>query len=195
MQDSREVRHILLSVHKQDDSIDWVKSRAQADDVYNQLKNGGDFAALAKKYSQDPGSKDNGGKYTVARGQTVAPFEQTAFNLDVGELSRPVKTEYGYHLIEPLGEVKVGHITPFTQVYKKIKADLLSTKKQEAITEWAAKLSEGLQGQDRLRGRLRAARDRDARPPPRRRRTDRVTDAALVPGAARPERAHAPAAS
>ena len=146
VQDSREVRHILLSVHKQDDSIDWAKSRAQADDVYSQLKNGGDFAALAKKYSQDPGSKDNGGKYTVARGQTVAPFEQTAFNLDVGELSRPVKTEYGYHLIEPLGEIQVGHITPFTQVYKKIKADLRSSKKQEAITEWAAKLEKDYKG-------------------------------------------------
>ena len=106
--ESRDVRHILLSVRKKDGAVDYRGSRALADDVYGQLENGGDFAALAKKYSQDPGSKDNGGKYTVARGQTVAPFEQTAFNLEVGELSRPIKTEYGYHLIEPLGARQAG---------------------------------------------------------------------------------------
>jgi parvulin-like peptidyl-prolyl isomerase len=146
VQDSRSVRHILLSVHKADDSIDWAKSRAQADDVYDQLKNGADFATLAKKYSQDEGSANNGGKYTVSRGQTVAPFEQTAFNLDTGVLSRPVKTQYGYHLIEPLGDVQPGHITPFTQAVKKIKAQLLSTKKNDAITEWAAKIKKDYEG-------------------------------------------------
>ena len=67
--ESREVRHIL------------VKTRAQANGLYDQLQAGGDFAALAKKFSEDTGSKANGGKLTISRGQTVAPFDQTAFLL------------------------------------------------------------------------------------------------------------------
>jgi parvulin-like peptidyl-prolyl isomerase len=67
--ESRDVRHIL------------VKTKAQANMIYDKIKAGGDFAALAKKYSTDPGSKDNGGKLTIIRGQTVAPFDTTAFLL------------------------------------------------------------------------------------------------------------------
>jgi parvulin-like peptidyl-prolyl isomerase len=144
--ESREVRHILLTVRKKDGSVDYVKSKALAEDVYQQLENGGDFSALAKKYSQDPGSKDNGGKYTVRRGETVAPFEQTAFNLDVGEVSRAVKTEYGYHLIEPLGEIESGSVTPLAKVTGDIESQLLDQKKQELLTEWAAKVQKDYDG-------------------------------------------------
>ncbi len=122
--EGRDVRHIL------------VKTKALADDVYNQLKAGGDFAALAKKYSEDPGSKDQGGKLTIARGQTVAPFDQTAFLLKVGTISRPVKTEYGYHIIEPLSEIKPAKQTPLKDVQESIKQQLLQTKRDEAMTAW-----------------------------------------------------------
>ena len=67
--ESRDVRHIL------------VKTKAQADELYSQLKAGADFAALAKKFSEDTGSKANGGKLTISKGQTVAPFDKTAFQL------------------------------------------------------------------------------------------------------------------
>ena len=138
--ESRDMRHILVSVRKADNTIDYVKSRSLAEDVYRQLENGADFGALAKKYSQDPGSKDNGGQFTVMRGQTVAPYEQTAFKLGVGERSHPVKSEYGYFIIEPVGAVKPGQVTPYTKVRAQIEKQLLSTKKNEAITEWAAAL-------------------------------------------------------
>ena len=85
--ESRDVRHIL------------VKSKAQADKIYDMLKAGGNFAALAKKYSTDPGSKDSGGKLTIIRGQTVAPFDTTAFLLSTNQVSRPIKTQFGYHVI------------------------------------------------------------------------------------------------
>jgi len=146
VQESRDVRHILLSVRKKDGAVDYPASRTLADDVYTQLTGGGDFAALAKKYSQDPGSKDNGGKYTVARGETVAPFEQTAFNLDVGELSRPIRTEYGYHVIEPLGATKPGHVTPLAEARARIAKELRSTKQNEAVTEWAAEIRKEYDG-------------------------------------------------
>ena len=83
-----------------------VKTRAQANGLYDQLQAGGDFAVLAKKFSEDTGSKANGGKLTISRGQTVAPFDQTAFLLKKNDISRPVKTEFGYHIIQPIGDVK-----------------------------------------------------------------------------------------
>lgn len=145
--ESRDVRHILLQVNKKDGTVDYVKSKALADDVYAQIEKGGDFAALAKKYSADTGSKDNGGKYPVRRGENVAPFEQTAFALEVGELSRPVKTEYGYHLIEPLGPVKpAGHTEPFAKVKAAIEEQLRGQKNEELLTEWAAKVRKDYDG-------------------------------------------------
>ena len=138
--ESREVRHILIAVKKKDGTVDYPKSKAQALDVYAQLKAGADFAALAKKYSQDTGTKDNGGKYTALRGQTVPTFDATVFNLNLGVLSLPVKTEYGYHIIEALGEIKPGSVTPLAKVRKEIKAQLRSTKTNEALNTWAAEI-------------------------------------------------------
>lgn len=147
--ESREVRHILIAVNAEgvgvsevknggDQKIDFAKSRVLADKVYSELAAGGDFAAIAKRSSQDPGSKANGGKLTITRGQTVAPFDRTAFLLKVDQISRPVKTEFGYHLIQPLGEIKPASTTPFDQVKAQIKTQLTDTKKNEAIQKWAA---------------------------------------------------------
>lgn len=122
--ESRAVRHIL------------VKTKAEADKLHDQLEGGADFAALAKKSSLDPGSKDQGGKLTITRGQTVAPFDKAAFSLDTNELSAPIKTEFGYHLIEPLADVKAGSVTPFAQVKSQIRTQLLSERKNAAVDEW-----------------------------------------------------------
>ena len=122
--ESRDVRHILL------------KTKAQANKVYNQLKHGANFAALAKKYSQDPGSKALGGKLTISKGQTVAPFDKTAFSLKTGQMSKPVKTDYGYHIIEALSPIRAAKLTPFSQVKASIKAQLVQTKRQTEMTSW-----------------------------------------------------------
>lgn len=122
--ETREVRHIL------------VKTRAQANQLYERLKGGADFAALAKKFSQDTGSKGNGGKLTISKGQTVAPFDQTAFLLDEKVISRPIKTEFGFHIIEPLSAVKPAKTTPLEEVRDSIRQQLLQTKKNEAMTKW-----------------------------------------------------------
>jgi parvulin-like peptidyl-prolyl isomerase len=127
--ESREVRHIL------------VKTKAEAEKLHDELENGADFATLAKEKSQDPGSKDQGGKLTVSKGQTVAPFDKAAFSLDTNELSDPVKTQYGYHLIQPLTDVKAGSVTPFTQVRSQIKSQLLQQKKSDAVSDWVAKVT------------------------------------------------------
>jgi foldase protein PrsA len=121
---SREVRHIL------------VKTKAKADQLYTQLKAGGNFAALAKKNSQDPASKSQGGKLTVSKGQTVPPFDKAAFALAVNELSKPVKTQFGWHLIQPLGAVKPSKVTPLKDVKESIRQQLSQTEKNEAMTKW-----------------------------------------------------------
>ena len=64
-----------------------VKTKAKADALHQQIENGGNFANLAKKNSEDPGSKSQGGKLTVSQGQTVPPFDKAAFSLDKNELS------------------------------------------------------------------------------------------------------------
>jgi len=122
--ESRDIRHIL------------VADKKLADDLFAQIKGGDDFAKLAKKHSTDPGSKDQGGKLTVARGQTVEEFDKTAFLLPKNSLSKPVKTQYGYHLIEPLSEIRAAKTTPLKDVKESIRAQLLQEKKNKAMADW-----------------------------------------------------------
>lgn len=74
---------------------------AKAQDIHKQLAGGADFAALAKDNSDDPGSAAKGGSLgKFKHGQMVAPFDKVAFSLPVGQISEPVKTQFGYHLIK-----------------------------------------------------------------------------------------------
>ena len=122
--ESRDVRHIL------------VPKKDLADSLYQQLKGGANFAQLAKRYSKDPGSASNGGKLTVTKGQTVPEFDKTAFSLKKGELSQPVKTQYGYHIIQALSAIKASTTTPLSKVSASIKQQLEQQKKNEKITKW-----------------------------------------------------------
>jgi parvulin-like peptidyl-prolyl isomerase len=127
--ESRDVRHIL------------VKKKALADQLYKQLKNGANFAALAKKYSQDPGSKSTGGKLTISKGRQVPEFDKSAFSLKVHELSKPVKTQYGWHIIQALTPIKKATKTPLSQVSAAIRQQLLQQKKQTAMKNWVDQTS------------------------------------------------------
>ena len=122
--ESREVRHIL------------VKKESQAMDIYEQLRDGANFAALAKKYSQDTTSAAKGGKYTAVKGQSVAPFDKFVFAADTGDLSRPVKTEFGFHVIEVLSDIKPKSVTPLKEVEASIRDTLLREKQNETMRDW-----------------------------------------------------------
>jgi parvulin-like peptidyl-prolyl isomerase len=121
---SRDVRHIL------------VQKKALANQLYSQLRSGGNFAALAKRYSKDPGSASNGGKLTVSKGQTVPEFDKETFELKKNEISRPVKTQYGYHIIQALSDVKPAQKTPLSKVDDSIKQQLEQQQKNESMTKW-----------------------------------------------------------
>jgi parvulin-like peptidyl-prolyl isomerase len=128
-QESREVRHIL------------VADKATAERVYKQLKSGASFAVLAKKFSSDTSTKNKGGKLVAVKGQTVPEFEKAAFDLKAGELSEPVHSQYGWHLIEPIGPVKPKKVTPLKDVEKAIRQTLTDSRRQTAAGEWQAAMT------------------------------------------------------
>ncbi len=144
--ESRDVRHILIAEKGANGQVDFEKSKARADEIYAELEGGADFAELAKENSEDPGSKDSGGKLTISRGQTVPEFDKTSFELDQGELSKPVKTTYGYHIIEAVSPVRPAKMTPLDKVKASIRATLLQQKKSEAMTAWADDLRKEYDG-------------------------------------------------
>ena len=178
--ESREVRHILIAEKDANGQVDYPKSKTLADSVYGQLQDGADFAALARQYTQDESSKATGGKYTANRGQSVAAFDEAAFKLKTNEISRPVRTEFGYHVIQALTDATPAKVTPFEKAKASIKATLLQDKRAETMTTWVEDLQRALRGQGQLRDRLRTAgasgadRDRDpvtSSPCPSRRRS------------------------
>merc|ERR1712000_290013 len=76
------------------------EAKALAQEVYEKLQNGADFAELAKEYSDDIASSNNGGSLGLTpKGSFVPEFEDTLYSLDKGEVSKPVQTEFGYHII------------------------------------------------------------------------------------------------
>ncbi len=121
--------HILfMTTDKSEEEIAEIEKKAQQ--VLKELKEGGDFAALAKKYSEDPGTADKGGDLGwVTRGQMVDNFERASFALKAGEISDLVKTEYGFHIIT-VHERQNAHQKPLEEVREEIRQDLIAERQQ-----------------------------------------------------------------
>ena len=140
---TREVRHIL------------VNKKSLAESLYRQLKsdNGSNFAQLARKYSKDTGSAAQGGKLCVAHNgssgacqPTVPPFDKVAFSLKTHEISQPVKSQYGWHIIQALTPIKPSHTQTFSEVKSQIQQNLSSQQRQAAWTNWLSKVSNDFKG-------------------------------------------------
>jgi peptidyl-prolyl cis-trans isomerase D len=138
--DRVKVRHILLMTEGKP-AADVPKIRAEAEDVLKQVKanNGATFGELAKKYSEDPGSKDKGGDLGwIVRGQTVPEFEKTAFSLKPGQISGVITTQYGFHIIQVLDKQEA-HLQTFDEVKDQIAAELkrqsVNDRMQSAIDQ------------------------------------------------------------
>ena len=132
-----KVRHILI---KSDPATD-AQAKAKIDDIEKQLQKGADFADLARRYSQDPGSASKGGDLDwITRNQTVKEFEAAAFSLPLNKISEPVKTTYGYHILEVMDK-QAPRTVPFEEAKSALVAqlrnrqmnDILQTAEDKAV--------------------------------------------------------------
>lgn len=118
---------------------EWSAALAKAQKVREDLVGGADWTAEAKQYSDDQGTKENGGDLgTVYKGQMVAEFENAVFTLKKDEISQPVKTIYGYHIIQVTGITPAKQST-LDEVKSDISTTLVNTKKGEAWQDWVTK--------------------------------------------------------
>jgi len=99
--DEAYIHHILIKVNNPQDEKEKAEKKKQAESVLLRLKKGEDFAKLAKEFSGDDGSKENGGDLGwLAKGQTVEPFNGVAFTIELKKLSDVIETSYGYHILK-----------------------------------------------------------------------------------------------
>jgi parvulin-like peptidyl-prolyl isomerase len=123
---SRDVRHILVKSHA-------LASRL---DAQLQANHGKTFTQLVTRYSKDPGSKKNGGRYTDTKGSFDPAFEKAVFSLKTNEISKPVHTQFGWHIIQALGPTKPKHVQPLSAVKEQIRSQLENTQKNAAMRKW-----------------------------------------------------------
>src|SRR3989339_50170 len=130
--DLREIKvsHILVKVKNEKDGDQ--KAKELIEKIKTAIQKGENFSVLAKKYSEDPGSKDKGGDLGFfSTGTMVKPFEDLAFSLKVSEIGGPVKTEYGYHIIKVV-DARLKKIPG----EKNIEAAVLKEKQNKAFQDW-----------------------------------------------------------
>ncbi len=127
------LQHILLRVGQNDDESVKQSQAQRADSVWQALQGGADFSELARRVSQDPGSASNGGELPwLSKGQTLPAFDAAAFALKEGEISRPVLTEVGYHVIKMKARKQL-------EPYEEVKNDIYRFIEQRNIRESIAR--------------------------------------------------------
>ncbi len=129
VKDQSKVRHILIAVPRGADAKTDAAAKSKAEDVLKQVKAGGNFAELAQKYSDDPGSKAQGGELGwLNPGQTVPEFDKAAFSLQPGQTSGLVKTQFGYHILQ-VEDRKAAHEKPLSEV----RAEIVPVLEQQQV--------------------------------------------------------------
>jgi peptidyl-prolyl cis-trans isomerase D len=136
-----KTRHILISVAKGADAKTDAAAKAKADDILKQLKAGGNFGDLAKKNSDDPGSKDQGGELPMIATSSLDPaYARAAMALNPGQTSGLVRSSFGYHIIQTESK-QVAEVKPFAEVKASIVEQLQSQKSAAAAQNYAAQLT------------------------------------------------------
>ncbi|WP_168719286.1 peptidylprolyl isomerase [Thermosulfurimonas marina] len=135
-----QARHILIRVPEKASPKEEAAARAQIEKIRRQILAGADFAKMARQYSQDPGTKEKGGDLGLfSRGQMIPEFEEAVFKLKVGELSPPIRTRFGYHLVRVEARVPA-QVQPYEKVKEQVKKDLLEEKKTERLSALLSRL-------------------------------------------------------
>jgi peptidyl-prolyl cis-trans isomerase D len=136
-----KTRHILIAVAKGADAKTDAAAKAKAEDILKQVKAGGNFADLAKKNSDDPGSKDQGGELPmIATGSLDPVYAKAAMALNPGQTSGLVRSSFGYHIIQTESKQPAA-VKPFASVKASIVEQLQSQKSAAAAQSYAAQLT------------------------------------------------------
>jgi peptidyl-prolyl cis-trans isomerase D len=135
-----QTRHILIAVPKGADAKTDDAAKAKAEDVLKQVQSGGNFADLAKKYSDDPGSKDQGGALPMIPTSGLDPaYAKAAMALNPGQTSGLVRSQFGYHIIQTIAK-QPAHTKSLAEVHDSIVAALESQKAAAAAQNYAGQL-------------------------------------------------------
>ena len=132
--------HILIKVEPTADEAQKAEARKKITEVQQKLKDGGDFAALAKEYSEGPSSTRGGYLGYFRRGQMVGPFEEAAFSMKPNEVSDLIETRFGYHLIK-VYDKKPEQTLAYADVKDKIAQRLKQEKVQKDATQYVENLT------------------------------------------------------
>ncbi len=137
--EQRKVSHILVEVS---DDVTEEEARAEIDEIYNEIVEGGDFVALATERSDDPGSAANGGDLGFSGpGTFVEAFEAVAYDLGLNEVSKPVLTEFGYHIIKVTG-IEEASTPAFEEIRAEIEQGYRNKIAEEEFVSLSARLGE-----------------------------------------------------
>jgi peptidyl-prolyl cis-trans isomerase D len=136
-----KTRHILISVAKGADAKTDAAAKARAQDILKQIQSGGNFSDLAKKNSDDPGSKDQGGELPMMPTSNLDPaYAKAAMALNPGQTSGLVRSQFGYHIIQ-LEAKDAAHTKPLSEVHDSIVASLESQKAAAAAQNYANQIA------------------------------------------------------
>jgi parvulin-like peptidyl-prolyl isomerase len=140
------VQHILFATRKIPSGEplpqqERTAKKGAAEQAMTRARSGEDFGKLVQELSDDPESKPKNGELTFPRGQGIVPpqFESAAFSLEVGKISDPVLTVFGYHVIKLLEKIPEGKV-PFEKVQDRIRTSLRREAVQKALPDYLAKL-------------------------------------------------------
>ena len=143
--EQRRASHILLKFPAGASDADTAKVAAKTRDVLRQARAGGDFADLARRYSEDSSAAAGGDLNFFGRGQMVKEFEEAAFSLPVGSISDPVKTVYGFHIIK-VTDTRDARVQPFDEVKDAIRDDIALGRARSAAMDRAAQIATAAAG-------------------------------------------------
>jgi len=133
--EARHIKHILIYFSKDADNATQESAFKKANEIREKLLKGANFEELAKMYSDDTGSKEKGGDLGIIRkGQTIPEFEKEIFKLKVGEISTPIKSPYGYHIVK-VEKIIPERIPSFDEVKNVVEEDYRQKKEEELIAQ------------------------------------------------------------
>lgn len=137
----RRVRHILVALDADADEAEQDAAKRRVDEIRERILSGEEFGALAEILSEDPGSAEQGGDLGFIEPGFMEPtFEQVAFSVEEGQLSDPVRSSFGYHLIE-VTEIEPAVVQAFEEVRDALAAELEKRGSEARYYDWAERLA------------------------------------------------------